>query len=242
MKVQVENLNFKYGKTPILSDINFEITQSGIYGLIGRNGSGKTTLLELISSIKGQNYDGEIKIDTINQHDNIKIFRQYVGILFQAEEIEPRLTVLETFDSFKSLYTYKTNFYKNNELLEMFNLLDQKNKKIKELSGGLQQRVKIAITCMSKPNLILLDEPTTGLDAKYRKDFWKTLNNITQKNDLIVILSSHDMHEVEENCAKVMYLRHGRINVFSSINSLLEKNKLKNLEDYYLKMEEGDDR
>lgn len=242
MKVQVENLNFKYGKIPILSDINFEITEPGIYGLIGRNGSGKTTLLELISSIKGQNYDGAIKIDTINQYDNIKLFRQHVGILFQAEEIEPRLTVLETFDNFKSLYTYKTNFYKNNELLEMFNLVDQKSKKIKELSGGLQQRVKIAITCMSKPNLILLDEPTTGLDAKYRKDFWKTLNNITEKNDLIVILSSHDMHEVEENCAKVMYLRHGRINDFSSINNLLEKNKLKSLEDYYLKMEDGDDR
>lgn len=242
MRVQVENLNFKYGKTPILSDINFEITQPGIYGLIGRNGSGKTTLLELISSIKGQNYDGTIKIDTINQHDNVKLYRQHVGILFQAEEIEPRLTVLETFDSFKSLYTYKVNFYKNNELLEMFNLVDQKSKKIKELSGGLQQRVKIAITCMSKPNLILLDEPTTGLDAKYRKDFWKTLDDITEKNDLIVILSSHDMHEVEENCTKVMYLRNGRIHAFSSIDNVLEKNKLTNLEDYYLKMEEGDDR
>jgi len=193
MKVQVENLNFKYGKIPILSDINFEITQPEIYGLIGRNGSGKTTLLELISSIKGQNYDGAIKIDTINQHDNIKRYRQHVGILFQAVEIEPRLTVLETFDSFKSLYTYKVNFYKDNELLEMFNLVAQKSKKIKELSGGLQQRVKIAITCMSKPSLILLDEPTTGLDAKYRKDFWKTLDDITQKNDLIVILSSHYM-------------------------------------------------
>jgi len=241
MSLQVKQLHFNYGKKVVLSGIDFEIQKPGIYGLIGRNGSGKTTLLELISSIRGQRYSGIISVDMIQQRSHVKQFRQHIGMLFQAEELEPRLTVLETFDSFKSLYTYKVDFYNNDELLKMFNLSKYQNKKINELSGGLQQRVKIAITCMSKPSLILLDEPTTGLDSKYRNEFWQTLQDITENNNLIVLLSSHDMHEIEDNCKKVMYIRHGKIKTFSDIDGLLNENKVNNLQDYYLKMEAGEE-
>ena len=227
--LKISNLNFSYGKNKVLKDISFEIFDSGVYGLIGANGAGKSTLLEVISTIRGSRFEGEIAFNQLSQKKNFNKFRQEIGILFQNE----------TFNYFRSLYQNKSGFYTNDELLKIFNLYEHKNKLIRQLSGGLKQRVRIAVTCMNKPKLILLDEPTTGLDPMYRRDFWKVLQMIVQENNVLILLSTHDMHELESYAKKIIYIDGGKIKAFDSVPNLLKFEKVDSLENYYLKMEDN---
>lgn len=237
--LKISNLNFSYGKNKVLKDISFEIFDSGVYGLIGANGAGKSTLLEVISTIRGSRFEGEIAFNQLSQKKNFNKFRQEIGILFQNESLEEKLTVIETFNYFRSLYQNKSGFYTNDELLKIFNLYEHKNKLIRQLSGGLKQRVRIAVTCMNKPKLILLDEPTTGLNPMYRRDFWKVLQMIVQENNVLILLSTHDMHELESYAKKIIYIDGGKIKAFDSVPNLLKFEKVDSLENYYLKMEDN---
>lgn len=238
--LKVKNVSYKYGKNEVLHNISFEIENSGIYGLIGSNGAGKSTLLELISSIKGLNFDGSIYADGIKLSLNNKKYKQKIGILFQDEVLEEKLTITETFDYFRSMIRNDIDIYTNNELIEIFQLNRYKDKLIRELSGGVQQRVKIALTCMTKPKILLLDEPTTGLDAKYRINFWEILNQLVIREKLLILLSTHDLNELEANCSEVIYLKHGFCKFKRTIKDIISNEKEKTLEEYYLAME-GDE-
>ena len=118
--LKVKNVSYKYGKNEVLHNISFGIENPGIYGLIGSNGAGKSTLLELISSIKGLNFDGSIYADGIELNSNNKKYKQKIGVLFQDEVLEEKLTITETFDYFKSMIRNGINVYTNNELIEIF--------------------------------------------------------------------------------------------------------------------------
>ena len=118
--LKVKNVSYKYGKNEVLHNISFGIENPGIYGLIGSNGAGKSTLLELISSIKGLNFDGSIYADGIELNLNNKKYKQKIGVLFQDEVLEEKLTITETFDYFKSMIRNGINVYTNNELIEIF--------------------------------------------------------------------------------------------------------------------------
>lgn len=205
--LSVTDLNFQYGKIPILSNINFKLQAGDYLGIIGPNGSGKTTLIKILLGIL-QSGAGEIVFDDQVIEENAlgyvpqKTFVNYHNFPATVEEI------VKT-----GLLTNKGHlkFYNKDDDKEIIKVLDElkisdlKNRKIGELSGGQQQRVLLARSLVSNPKILILDEPTSALDPEIREDFYDVVYNIN-KAGVTVILISHDLNAIEGFVNKILYL------------------------------------
>jgi zinc transport system ATP-binding protein len=200
--IQIKNLDFKYGDTKVLENINLEVEQGDFLGLVGPNGSGKTTLLRLILGLN-KTKKGTIKI----LEKNIKEFKdwQKIGYVPQkATNIDQRFpaTVQEIITT---ATTKKTTPEQTQEALKIVNMQQYKKRKIGELSGGQQQRVFIARALLKKPELLILDEPTTGIDKESKESFYELLNKLNKKG-ITIILVSHDTGTITKHVNKVACL------------------------------------
>tara|TARA_B100001758_G_C18374822_1_gene593621 strand:+ start:398 stop:1099 length:702 start_codon:yes stop_codon:yes gene_type:complete len=230
MSIKIKEINKFYDEQHALNNISFEISKGEIIGLIGRNGAGKSTLLKIITGSINQD-SGDIIISNINyKKDNLKI-KSKIGYLAEHNPLYENMYIKEYLEFIGKTYKVNNLISSINKIIIETGLEKEKNKKIKELSKGYKQRVGLAAALIHNPEILILDEPITGLDP----------NQIIEIRDLIkkvstnktIILSTHIMQEVENICTRIVLIDKGKVKDDKQIN-ILYKNKI-NLEEYFKK-------
>ncbi|WP_032122138.1 ABC transporter ATP-binding protein [Clostridium amazonitimonense] len=221
MNITIENLKKLYGNKEVLKGINLNI-EEGMFGLLGPNGAGKTTLMRILTTLIPKS-EGHIKIDNIDI-TNKKEVREIIGYLPQDFSIYQSMSVYEALD-YLALLSGITNKALRKErivyLLEKVNLENHLNTKVKALSGGMKRRLGIAQAILHNPKIIIVDEPTAGLDPEERIRFRNLLRDFSENR--IVILSTHIVEDVEFTCENLAVLNEGRLLYTGRVKSLLEK-------------------
>lgn len=207
MKIEIENLVKYYGKKRAIDNINLEIND-GVYGLLGKNGAGKTTLMKIIVTL-AKRTSGTIKINGVSIDDKKKV-RQMIGYLPQEFSVYPMFTTYDIMDYFAALSEIKGDKKKLiYSLLEQVNLEECAKVKVSKLSGGMKRRLAIAMALLNNPLLLVVDEPTAGLDPEERIRIRNMLGEFSK--DRTVLLSTHIVSDLESFCDKLAVMDHGRI-------------------------------
>jgi ABC-2 type transport system ATP-binding protein len=216
--IEVSNLKKVYGDLIAVNDISFSVKKGEVLAFLGPNGAGKTTTVEMIESIRVPT-NGTIKIygkDVSTSFDQVK---ENIGILPQEFFSYERLTVRETLLYFASLYKNTVNI---DEIIDSMNLKDQEKKLYMNLSGGLKQRVGVAISLVNNPDIVFLDEPSTGLDPKARREVWEVIAGLREKGKT-VFLTTHYMEEAEFLADRIIIIHKGKIIAEGSLDELISK-------------------
>lgn len=218
MQIEINHLNQYYGKKQVLYDVNLSIS-TGMFGLLGRNGAGKTTLLKTLVTLLPTN-EGDIRMHGIDIHDQKRI-RSIIGFLPQEFSMYGNMTAYQALDYLAVLSELdkRTRRARINALLEQVNLTIHKNVKVKAMSGGMKRRLGIAQALLNDPKILVVDEPTAGLDPEERLRFRNLLAEVSENK--IVLLSTHIAGDIEAAAENVAILEQGRIIFSDSIEELL---------------------
>lgn len=215
--VKVEELRKTYGKTVAVDDISFEVYEGEIFGMVGPNGAGKTTTIECIEGLR-QPDKGNIAVLGLNPKRDEPVLRERIGVQLQTSALQDRIKVWEALDLYASFYPKSIDW---ETLLERLGLADKRNDYFDKLSGGQKQRVFVALALVNDPEVVFLDELTTGLDPRARHSIWDLIRDI-QKSGKTVILTTHFMEEAERLCDRVAIVDHGRIVALDSPENLIQ--------------------
>jgi ABC-2 type transport system ATP-binding protein len=211
--MRIENLKKNYGNIEAVKDISFSIPEGTCFGLLGPNGAGKTTTIEIMEGILspsgGKVYFREKEIDN---H-----FKQKVGIQFQSTALPEFITVRETLELFRSFYPRPRSLKEIVEICSLSDIIDRDNRK---LSGGQRQRMLLGLAIIPHPEMVFLDEPTTGLDPQARRNFWNLIERIKAENTT-VLLTTHYMEEAEILCDQIAIIDHGQLLEIDTPQNLL---------------------
>ncbi len=227
--IKVEGLNKSYGRIFAIENINISVPRGTVFGLLGANGAGKSTTIECILGTKRQD-SGTVSVLGMNPQTQRKNLFERVGVQFQEANYQEKITVSELCEVTASLYKTTTNY---KALLKQFGLSDKLKNLVAELSGGQKQRLFIILALIPNPEVVFLDELTTGLDAKARRDVWKCLSDLKKKG-LTIFLTSHFMDEVEALCDKICILKKGNTVFFGTVSEAIAASPFKKFEDAYL--------
>jgi ABC-2 type transport system ATP-binding protein len=214
--ISVKSLCKQYDDICAIDNISFEVQQGHCFGLLGPNGAGKTTTIEIMEGIISAS-SGDILYQGQQVDQQIS---QKIGIQFQHTALQDFLTVKETLDLFSSFYQ---TTIKHEKLIEMCDLCSFVNRDNRLLSGGQRQRLLLALALINDPQIIFLDEPTTGLDPQARRNFWQLIQNIKADNKTI-ILTTHYMDEAEQLCDDIVIMNQGKIIAAGTPRDLLIEN------------------
>ena len=220
--IEIKNVNKFYGKKQALKDINLTIGQ-GMFGLLGRNGAGKTTLMKLLATLHGKQ-SGEITVCGIPV-DKSKEIRSITGYLPQDFSMYPSMKVEECLD-YLGVLSGMSKAERQERipmLLKKVNLTDKKNSRIKSLSGGMKRRLGIAQALLHNPKVLIVDEPTAGLDPEERIRFRNLLCEVAEER--IVLLSTHIVGDIEATCEQIAIMNEGEILWRGTVAELLENAK-----------------
>jgi ABC-2 type transport system ATP-binding protein len=216
--IKVKNLRKEYGSLVAVNDISFSVKKGEVFAFLGPNGAGKTTTVEMIESIRKPT-NGSISILDYDIATSFHLIKNNIGILPQEFHSFERLTIKETLQYFASLFEKQADI---NEIIEAMNLEEEENKLYKQLSGGLKQRVGVAISLVNNPDIIFLDEPTTGLDPKARREVWEVIANLRNKGKT-VFLTTHYMEEAEYLADHIAIIHKGNIIAEGSLDELIQR-------------------
>lgn len=201
--LRVEALYKSYGKEAVLEDFSLQADRGEIIGLVGENGAGKSTLLKIIATLNRPTR-GEVYIDEQSYGKHYKKLRRKIGYVPQEVELWEALTVMENMKFFEELSLENRSISELKALLSELHL-EKYNTKVSRLSGGMKRKLNLAISLIHKPELLLLDEPTAGIDLKSRIEIGKFLKSLSGKGTLI-IYTSHDMTEIKELCDRTIII------------------------------------
>ncbi len=203
--ISVENLHKSYGDVVAADDVSFTVQPGEIFGIIGPNGAGKTTIVESLIGLREPD-GGLVRVMDMNPHTQGRNLRQRIGIQLQEAVLPDQIKVWEALDLFASYYNHTVDW---NSLLEQWGLSEKKNSRFGQLSGGQKQRLFIALALMNDPEIVFLDELTTGLDPQARRKTWDLIRAIRDRG-VTVILVTHFMDEAEELCDRIAIIDHGQ--------------------------------
>lgn len=204
--IKVEGLCKTYGATVAVDEISFDVQEGEIFGMVGPNGAGKTTTIECLEGLRKPDH-GQITVLGVDpQHDG-HFLHTHTGMQLQQSNLPERMKVWEALDLYSSFYPKAANW---EELLMQLGLDEKRNAPFSKLSGGQKQRLFIALALLPNPQLIFLDELTTGLDPQARHAIWDLVRDVRAKGKTI-LLTTHYMEEAERLCDRVAILDHGRI-------------------------------
>ncbi|BDB00639.1 ABC transporter ATP-binding protein [Clostridium botulinum] len=227
--IKVHNLYKSYGNVQVVKGVSLTVKKGEVFGLLGANGAGKSTTIECILGTKNFD-DGQVSILGMNPKKERKWLFQKVGVQFQESNYQDKITVKELCEITEVLYKNPLDY---NKLLEEFHLQDKVRNLVSELSGGEKQRLFIILALIPNPEVVFLDELTTGLDVKARRDVWKCLLNL-KKQGLTIFLTSHFMDEVEVLCDKICILKNGVIDFYGTVEEAVALSPYEKFEDAYL--------
>src|SRR5438309_10098826 len=209
--IRVEDIRHSYGKRAALKGISFGVAAGEIFGLLGPNGSGKTTLFRILSTLMLPTSGRALVsgFDSTQQPDEV---RRRIGVVFQAKSVDLKLTAAENLWHQGHLYGLRGANLKSRiqEMLERVALAERAKDKVETFSGGMQRRVELAKGLMHRPSILLLDEPTTGLDPGARRDLWLYLQELRNQEHVSIIVTTHLMEEAER-CDRLAILSEGNV-------------------------------
>jgi ABC-2 type transport system ATP-binding protein len=221
--LQVENLDIFYGNFQAVRNVSFEVRPGEIFGLLGPNGAGKTSTLSAAEGlIKATS--GTIHVAGFDIRRQPLYARACMGVQLQATSFQPELTVGEIITLYAGLYGVKLGSDQLMTILTGIKLQDQVGKRFGQLSGGQQQRVSLVIATIHNPPLVLMDEPTTGLDPQSRRQLWARIEAMRDKGHGI-LLTTHSMEEAEAICDRIAIIDHGRIIASDAPQSIIDMNR-----------------
>ncbi len=227
--ISVKNLNKIYGKNSLsekiaLDNINLNIPKGSIFGLLGPNGAGKSTFINILADLVRKT-SGEINVLGVDHETDLKKVKSSIGIVPQELNIDPFFTPYELLEIQAGLYGVPKKNRKTNQILEMLALSDKSQAYARTLSGGMRRRLLIAKAMVHDPEILILDEPTAGVDVELRSNLWESIHLLNNKGKTI-ILTTHYLHEAEELCDTIAIIDKGKLvicdtkeNVKSFINN-----------------------
>jgi ABC-2 type transport system ATP-binding protein len=205
--VQVANVRKTYKSFVAVEDVSFEVYDGEIFGLIGPNGAGKTTTLECVEGLRTPD-SGRISVLGLDPVHDVEMLQQRIGVQLQEAQLQKRIKVKEAVGLWASLYSKSPA--DGEKLLEQLGLIEKRNAWFMTLSGGQKQRLFIALALINDPEVVFLDELTTGLDPQARRAIWELVRGIRQRGKT-VFLTTHLMEEAEKLCDRVAIIERGRI-------------------------------
>jgi ABC-2 type transport system ATP-binding protein len=217
--IQVRGVRKTYGPTVAVDEVSFEVNDGEIFGLIGPNGAGKTTTMECIEGLRTPDR-GTIAVLGLDPFRDVYKLQDRIGVQLQQAQLQKRIKVWEAVDLWASLYQKKT--IDGERLLEQLGLTDKRNAWFMNLSGGQKQRLFIALALINDPEVVFLDELTTGLDPQSRRAIWDLVRGIRERGKT-VFLTTHLMEEAERLCDRVAIIEHGRIIDIDTPHSLINR-------------------
>ncbi len=206
------------GELTAVDGVSFSIKKGEIFGLLGPNGAGKTTTLEIIEGLQNPTR-GSTSVLGLDSRKEVQKVKQRIGIQLQSSSFFDYLNLMEILKLFGSFYPKQADAA---ELLEIVELSEKRKALVKELSGGQQQRFSIAVSLVNEPEVVFLDEPTTGLDPQARRHMWDFIRKINSQGRTVV-LTSHYMEEAEELCDRVGIIDHGKVVALDSPANLIKQ-------------------
>ncbi|MGN0552851.1 MAG: ABC transporter ATP-binding protein [Oscillospiraceae bacterium] len=227
--ISTENLTKQYGGNTVVNNLSFTVKKGEVFGLLGANGAGKSTTIECILGTKSAN-SGTVTIFGSDPKKDRKNLFQKIGVQFQECDYQPEIKVSELCEETACLYDKPSDW---KELCNRFGIGDKLDSAVKSLSGGERQRLFIVLALIPDPQLVFLDELTTGLDAKARRYVWKILSDLKSKG-LTILLTSHFMDEVETLCDEICILRQGKAVFQGTVEQAKETSGCEKFEDAYL--------
>lgn len=204
--ISVIDLCKSYGKTIAVDRVSFEVNEGEIFGMVGPNGAGKTTTIECLEGLRKADR-GKVSVLGVDPQQESRFLHLHTGMQLQQSSLPERMKVWEALDLYSSFYPNATSWEK---ILAQLGLEDKRNTPFSKLSGGQKQRLFIALALIPDPQLIFLDELTTGLDPQARRVTWDLVRDVRSKGKTI-LLTTHYMEEAEHLCDRVAILNHGRI-------------------------------
>jgi ABC-2 type transport system ATP-binding protein len=204
--ITVDGLRKSYGPVTAVDGVSFTVAEGEIFGIIGPNGAGKTTTVECLSGLRVPD-SGAIRVLGLDPQADRAALRQCVGVQLQEGSLPPKIKVGEILELFASFYTHPAD---PGELMDALGLTGKRDSYFRHLSGGLKQRLSIALALIGGPRIAILDELTTGLDPQARQDTWQLIERVRDRG-VSVVLVTHFMDEAEELCDRVMLINGGKV-------------------------------
>lgn len=210
--VSAKNVIKFFGSFPAVNNISFDIKQGETFAILGENGAGKSTTMRMIAC-RSPLKSGELLVEGLDVKDKGRKIRSLIGVVSQENNLDPDLNVLENLIVYSRYFRIPKELAKQrcDELLDFVNLKDKAASKVEHLSGGMKRRLTIARALLHRPKILLLDEPTTGLDPNVRQEIWEKLEELRRTENLTIILSTHYMDEAEKLAQRLILMSHGTI-------------------------------
>ncbi len=216
--IEVHGLRKSYGQVEAVRGIDLQVLRTEVFALLGPNGAGKTTTVEILEGHRSRT-SGDVSVLGFDPAGNDRKLKERIGIVLQSAGVDPYLTVAETIDLFRRYYPHPLPL---DEILDMIDLGDQRRTLVRRLSGGQQRRLDLAIGLAGDPDLLFLDEPTTGFDPSARRGAWEMIRNLRSLGKTVV-LTTHYMDEAEFLADRVAIMAHGKIVAEGTPAELMQK-------------------
>jgi len=216
--ISVDNLSKKFGEFEAVKDISFDVKRGEVFAILGPNGAGKTTTLEMIEALQPIG-DGVIMLDGRNIASEAQKARHLIGVQLQSSNFYDKMTLKEQLTMFGSFYSKQVDSL---ELLRRVELEDKSSSYPENLSGGQRQRFSIATALVNQPQVLFLDEPTTGLDPQARRHLWQLIKDI-QASGVTIVLTTHYMEEAELLADRIAVMDEGKIIALDTPDNLIQQ-------------------
>lgn len=227
--ITVDGLTKSYAGRTVVDHLSFTVQKGEVFGLLGHNGAGKSTTIELLLGLKKQE-QGKATILGMEPGANRKKLFERVGVQFQSSNYQCNIRVDEACQERALLYAYPADY---RELLKQFGIGHLEKSPVNKLSGGEKQKLSVVLALVSKPEIVFLDELTTGLDVAARHEVWRTLKGLKEKG-LTIFLTTHYMEEAENLCDHLCLMKNGRKVAEGTVQEIVAKSPYDNLENAYL--------
>jgi ABC-2 type transport system ATP-binding protein len=216
--IRVRGLTKRYGDVQAVDGIDFEVAKGEIFGLLGPNGAGKTTTVEILEGLREPD-EGDVSVLGVDVRRHADAIKARIGVSLQTAAMYPKLSVTELVDLFRSFYP---SARPTAEIIDALELGERRNARSEHLSGGQRQRLAVALSLVNDPELVFLDEPTTGLDPAARRSLWDIIEAL-KADGRSVLLTTHYMEEAEILCDRLAIMDHGRILEMGTVEELVSK-------------------
>jgi ABC-2 type transport system ATP-binding protein len=216
--IHVRDLRKAYGEVEAVAGVSFDVARGEVFGLLGPNGAGKTTTVEILEGLRIPDA-GEVSVLGHDVRRDAGVLKERIGVALQTAALYPKLTVAELLELFGSFYRRSRPV---RELLDLLDLGEKRTAQTKDLSGGQRQRLSVALALVNDPELVFLDEPTTGLDPAARRSLWVIVEDL-KASGKSVLLTTHYLEEAEILCDRVAIMDHGRVLELGTVDQLVAR-------------------
>jgi ABC-2 type transport system ATP-binding protein len=216
--IHVSGLHKRYGETRAVDGVSFEVAAGTVFGLLGPNGAGKTTTVEVLEGLRAPD-TGDVRVLGVDVVRHPQELKPRIGVSLQTAALYPRLTVVEVLDLFRSFYP---SGRPTDELVDLMDLGEKRTTRTQDLSGGQRQRLSVALALVNDPELVFLDEPTTGMDPAARRALWDVVLGLKAQGRSI-LLTTHYMEEAELLCDRLAIMDHGRVLEEGTVDELISR-------------------